>query len=55
MTFGPGMSVPLHWDAQNLPVGVMFGARFGAEDILFRLASQLEEAAPWAAKRPPGV
>jgi amidase len=41
----PAMSTPLHWNAENLPIG--------DEATLFRLAAQLEAARPWAGRRPP--
>jgi amidase len=49
----PGMSVPLSWNAEDLPIGTHFVGRFGDEATLFRLGAQLEEARPWTARRPP--
>lgn len=48
LTGQPSMSIPFHWTAEeNLPIGVMFTGRLGEEDMLYRLAGQLEKAAPW--------
>ena len=44
----PSMSVPLFRTKNNLPVGSMFSASFGNENLLFSLAGQLEQAQPWA-------
>ena len=53
LTGAPAMSVPLHWSSDGLPVGVQFAGRFNDEATLFRLAAQLEHAAPWRERRPP--
>lgn len=52
MTGCPAMSVPLHWTDGGLPVGIHIGAGYGREDLLFRLAGQLEAAHPWFDRRP---
>ena len=44
----PAISLPLHRNADGLPIGMQLAAAYGREDVLIRVASQLEQAAPWA-------
>ena len=48
----PAISLPMHWSADGLPIGVQLVAAYGREDVLIRVASQLEAAQPWAHRRP---
>jgi len=50
----PGISLPLGWSADGLPIGVQFSAAAGQERTLLELAYELEQAQPWA-DRVPGV
>jgi amidase len=53
VTGQPAVSVPLHWTADDVPVGVQLVADQYREDVLLRVAAQLEAAQPWSARRPP--
>lgn len=47
----PAVSLPLHWSADDLPVGVHLACAFGEDERLMSLCGQIERAAPWAAKQ----
>ena len=53
MSGQPAISLPLHWNDAGLPIGVQLVAAYGREDVLVRVAAQLEAAHPWADRRPP--
>ena len=48
MSGQPAISLPLHRTSDGLPVGIQLVAAYGREDVLFQVAAQLEQAAPWA-------
>jgi amidase len=48
----PAISLPLHWTPAGIPIGVQLVAGYGDEDVLLRVAAQLETAMPWAHMRP---
>ncbi|MCS6925401.1 MAG: amidase [Candidatus Binatia bacterium] len=53
ITGQPAISLPLHWNAAGLPIGIQLVAAFGREDLLLQVAAQLEQARPWHDRRPP--
>jgi amidase len=53
VTGQPAMSLPLHSNADGLPIGVQFVSAFGREDVLIRVGAQLEAEVRWAERRPP--
>src|SRR5438270_5469113 len=53
VTGQPAISLPLSWNENGLPIGVQLVSAFGREDVLLRLAAQLEQAQPWADRVPP--
>lgn len=52
MTGQPSISLPLAWSEDGLPIGMMFTGRYADEATLLNLAIQLEQAMPWASRRP---
>ena len=52
MSGQPAINLPLHWNAEGIPIGVQLVAAYGREDILLQVASQLEAAAPWTHRHP---
>ena len=54
LTGQPAVSLPLYWNDAGLPIGVQLAAAYGREDVLLRVAAQLEAAQPWTDRHPPG-
>jgi amidase len=52
LTGSPAISLPMHWNADNLPIGVQLMGAYGREDLLLRVAGQLERARPWSDRLP---
>jgi len=53
VTGQPAISLPLFWSDSGLPIGVQLVAAYGREDLLLRVAGQLEQVQPWADRVPP--
>jgi amidase len=52
ITGQPAISLPLAWSQDELPIGLQFVAAPAREDLLIRIAAQIEQARPWADRRP---
>jgi amidase len=52
ITGQPAISLPLAWSEAGLPIGVQLAAPYAREDLLLRVAAQLEEAVPWRDRWP---
>jgi len=48
----PSASLPLHWNEDRVPIGVLVTGRAGSEEVLFSLAAQIERAWPWDTMTP---
>jgi amidase len=53
MTGQPSLSLPLGQSRDELPIGMMFTARYADDATLLRLAAQLEKEMPWKDRKPP--
>jgi amidase len=53
VTGQPAVNLPLGHSSAGLPIGVQLAAPYGREDLLIRIAAQLEQAMPWSARTPP--
>jgi amidase len=53
MTGQPAINVPIHWTEEGLPIGVQLVGHMFTEGLLIAVAAQLEQAAPWAQRKPP--
>jgi amidase len=52
VTGQPAISLPLAWSEAGLPIGVQLAAPYAREDLLLRVAAQLEEDVPWRDRWP---
>jgi amidase len=53
MSGQPAISLPLQRNAEGVPIGIQLAAAYGREDVLIRVAAQLESAHPWSSFHPP--
>jgi amidase len=52
MSGQPAISLPLYRNTEGLPIGIQLAAAYGREDVLIRVAAQLESAHPWVSDHP---
>ena len=55
VTGQPAISVPIVWNHAGLPIGVQLVGAYARDDVVLRLAAQIETARPWADRRPPDL
>jgi amidase len=55
VTGQPAVSLPLYHGNDGLPTAVQLIGPPAREEVILRLGAQLEEALPWADRRPPAL